>query len=318
VAERTPSRVAFYCVADSRYFLGAVAMLNSLRLVGHRDPAYVVDGGLTDSQREVISGEATVVPAPDDAQAFLLKTVAAVAHPAEVMVLIDADIIVTRSLAELIDRAFRDRVVAVEDRLDRFVPEWGELLGLDPARPRQYVSSSLVFLGGAFGKKVVGLMDEARDRIDMEGAAYSGPLRGFSLEAGTFDDAALKHPWCFADQDVLNAILATEPDPERVESLDRRLTATTPFDGVTVEDEKTLQCAYDDGAEPYALHHVFPVKPWLEPTIPGVYSQLMERLLRGRDVAVRVPKQELPEHLRRGLVATAKQAASRARIGGRG
>ena len=27
---------AFYCVADERYFLGAVAMINSLRLVGHR------------------------------------------------------------------------------------------------------------------------------------------------------------------------------------------------------------------------------------------------------------------------------------------
>ena len=32
------SRAAFYCVADERYFLGLVGMLNSLRLLGHREP----------------------------------------------------------------------------------------------------------------------------------------------------------------------------------------------------------------------------------------------------------------------------------------
>ena len=310
---------AFYCVSSGEYFLGAVAMVNSLRLLGHSEPIFVLDCGLTDSQRQLVSPEATVLPAPDDSQPFMLKTTAPLAHPAEVMVLIDADIIVTRSLGPLIERAATDRVVAVADRLDRFIPEWGELLGLGEARPRQYVSSSLVLLGGGFGQRVVRLMDEAQDRIDTEGTAYSGPERGFHFDDGATapDAAALAHPWCFADQDLLNGILATA-EPERVEWLDSRLTATIPFTGVSVVDERTLRCVYDDGTEPYALHHVFPVKPWLEPTIPGIYSQLLARLLRGRDVAVRVPKGELPPHLRPGLVAAAKGAASRARGGLRG
>ena len=308
--------VAFYCVSDSRYFLGAVAMLNSLRLVGHRDPVYILDCGLTGSQRELLAPHATVVPAPEETPPWLLKTIAPLRHPAEVMVLIDADIIVTRSLEHLVREALRGKVVAFENRSNRFVPEWGELLGLGTARPRQYVSSSLVLLGGGFGRKVVRLMDEAQNRIDTEGTAYSGPERGFHFDDGATapDAAALAHPWCFADQDLLNAILSTA-EPKRVESLDSRLTATIPFTGVSVVDERTLRCAYDDGTEPYALHHVFPVKPWLEPTIPGIYSQLLVRLLRGRDVAVRVPKGELPPHLRPNLVAAAKGVASRARGG---
>ena len=96
---------AFYCVSSEMFFLGAVALINSLRLVGHREPVFVLDCGLTPTQRELLSADATVVPAPGPTTPFLLKTVAPLRHPAEVMVLIDADIIVTRSLGELIDRA---------------------------------------------------------------------------------------------------------------------------------------------------------------------------------------------------------------------
>jgi hypothetical protein len=222
------------------------------------------------------------------------------------MVLIDADIIVTRSLADLIERASEGRAVAVEDRLDRFVPEWGELLGLGTAHPRPYISSSLVFLGGDFGRRVITDVGEAFPRIDKRGTAYSGPERGFHFESGTFEIAAMEHPWCFADQDVFNAVLSVEAAPEQLQTLDPRLTAAPPFTGVSVLDEQTLRCAYEDGTEPYALHHVFPVKPWHEPTIPGVYSQLLTRLLHGEDVAVRVPNRELPPHMRSGLLAAAR------------
>jgi hypothetical protein len=310
-------QAAFYCVSDASYFLGAVAMVNSLRVLGHSEPIYVLDCGLTEAQRDHLSGGATIVPASDDSPPFLHKTAAMRAHPAKVMVLIDADIIVTRPLGGLIERASDDRVVAVADRLDRFVPEWGDLLGLGPAHPRQYISSSLVFLGGEFGWNVVQLMDEAQHRIELEGAAYSRALeptrsgksaiRGFNLDAGTFDASVLDHPWCFADQDVLNAVLSIEATLEQVEALDVRLVATAPFTGVRVVDEETLRCAYDDGTEPYALHHLFPVKPWLEPAIPGVYSQLLMRLVHGRDVAVRVPNRELPPHMRSGLLSTARK-----------
>ena len=122
-------RAAFYCVSNERYFLGAVAMINSLRLLGHSEPIFVLDCGLRPAQRELLATEAMVLTAPDESPPVLLKTHAPLRHPAEVVVLIDADIIVTRSLDGLIDRALQGRVLAVDDGQDRFFSEWGELTG---------------------------------------------------------------------------------------------------------------------------------------------------------------------------------------------
>ena len=75
-------------------------------------------------------------------------------------------------------------------------------------------------------------------------------------------------------------------------------------------DPRTLRCVYEDGVEPYVIHQFLPTKPWLEPTAPGVYSRLLRRLLRSSDVAVRVPKGELPAHLRNSLVGKAAEIAA--------
>ena len=55
--------------------------------------------------------------------------------------LIDADMIVTRSLGELIERAARAGR-RLRNRLDRFVPEWGEMLGLGSCAAQPYVCSA--------------------------------------------------------------------------------------------------------------------------------------------------------------------------------
>jgi hypothetical protein len=284
--------VAFYVVCDSRYFLGAVAMLNSLRVVGHTEPVFVLDCGLSDSERELLSDEATLVSAPDGVPPWLLKGLAPRRHGADVMVLVDADIIVTRDLGPLIEDAARGKVVAFENRSDRFFPEWGSLLDLGTTRRRQYVSSSLVCLGGALGSEVLGLMEALRDRVDFSHSWWRGGEPGY--------------PFLFADQDVLNAILATRVDPALVTEVDERLEAVTPYAGLRIADAATLRCAYGDGEQPYVVHHYLPVKPWLEPAIEGVYTQLLARLLRGDDVAIRVPDRRLPPHLRPGLIAAAR------------
>jgi hypothetical protein len=298
---------AFYCVSSGAYFLGAVALINSLRLLGHSEPIFVLDRGLSSDQRELLEREATLVSAPDETTPFLLKTVAPLRHPADVMVLIDADIIVTRPLTELIERASDDRVVAVEHQLDRFVPEWGALLGLASARPGTYVSSSLVFAGGELGLRVLRLMDEAQAGIEIDRTPYAGELPDFDFLGGSHSVTSFDDPFYFADQDVLNAVLSAEVDSVRVEVLAQRLEATVPFTGLNVVDEATLRCAYEDGLEPYAVHHIFPVKPWLKPTTPGVYTDLLVRLLLGTDVAIRVPRRRLPLHLRPGAIAAARR-----------
>jgi hypothetical protein len=295
------------------FFLGAVALINSLRLVGHREPVFVLDSGLSDRQRELLSADATVVPRPGPSTPFLLKTVAPLRHPAEVMVLIDADMIVTRPLRELVARAAEGRVLAVEHGRERFFAEWGEVSG-GVARRHPYVSSSLVLLGGAPGRRTVRAMDEVQRRIEVGRTAYSGPVPNFTFRSGdSFEDLDASYPFYFADQDVLNAVLATEVEPDRLEVLPRRAEAITPFTGLGVMDTLTLRCSYEDGDEPYAVHQFLPTKPWLEPTGPGVYSTLLRRLLLGRDVAVRVPRREIPAHVRNDLVRRAGRLASRVR-----
>ncbi len=55
--------LAFYCVADDRYFLGAVGLINSLRLQGHAEPIYLLDCGLDPRQRELLAAHVEVVDA---------------------------------------------------------------------------------------------------------------------------------------------------------------------------------------------------------------------------------------------------------------
>jgi hypothetical protein len=279
---------AFYCVADDRYFLGAVGMINSLRVVGHAEPVFVLDCGLSAEQRRLLAPHVTLVDAPGEAPPWLLKTIAPLRHPAEVMVLIDADIVVTRSLDELIARAAEPRVVAVENDMDRFVPEWGELLGVGEVRRQPYLSSGLVLLGQPLGERVLRLMDELQDRVDFDHTFW---------RANDPD-----YPFLYGDQDVFNAILASRIEPGELVALPNRLAPNPPFEGLRVVDEESLRVAHRDGVEPQAIHH-YTTKPWLEPTHHGVYSRLLRRLLIGADVPVRVDAAEIPMRFRAGLRA---------------
>jgi hypothetical protein len=291
--------IAFYCVCDSRYFIGAVGMLNSLRILGHDEPVVMLDCGLTVEQRELLAPHATVLPGPSEVPPCLVKTVAPLERPADVMVLIDADIVVTRSLAELLARAANGRIVAVKDGEDRHFPAWGDLLGLPPPRRQPYVSSSLVILPGGAGLRVLRSMHEAQARIEIEGSPFASRVPDHACFRGDYAPAAASHPFFFPEQDVLNAILASEIDAGSIDILDRRLEADPPFTGLRVIDEAGLQCAYRDGTEPYVLHH-FALKPWLERTYHGPYSRLLRRLLVGPDVAVKLRPTELPLRLRSG------------------
>jgi hypothetical protein len=286
-------RAAFYCVSSRVYFLGAVGLINSLRLVGHAEPVHVLDCGLDEWQRELVRGEVTLVPAQQttgDTEPFLLKTRAPMTHPADAMILIDADMIVTRPLTDLIRRGAEGGVVAFRNDTDRFVPEWGDLLGLGHARRLPYLSSGLVVLGGKEGASVLRLVDEAQRRARFD----------FSIDIRSKNPP--RHPFLYLDQDVLNAVVCTSVDREQIVDLDSRLAPNQPFRGLRLEDERTLCCSYPDGVEPYVLHQYL-AKPWLEPMYHGIYSRLLARLLLGSDVAIRVPEERVPLRMRRGLLA---------------
>ena len=287
--------VAFYCASSELYFPGAVGLVNSLRLHGHTEPIFVLDCGLSDEHRELLAAEATIVPGAPQTPPYLLKTIAPLRHPAETMVLIDADIIVTRPLTPLIEEAARDRVVAFANDIDRFVPQWGEALDLGPVRRRPYVSSGLVLLGGPAGEEVLGLWDDRQRRVDYERSHFARDDPGY--------------PFKYLEQDVLNAILCTRIDPARIVTVENRLAANLPFDGVRIVDELPPRCAHADGTEPYALHH-FDRKPWLERVRSNVYSRLLTRLLLDPDSPLRLDPAELPPRLRNGPAAAAERLAT--------
>ena len=294
-AKAKPS-AAFFCVADDRYFLGAVGLVNSLRLHGHDEPVHVLDCGLTPAQRELLATEARIVdpPGDDELHPWLLKTVAPLAHPAEVAVLIDTDMIVTRSLAPLIERAAEGAVVAFENDTPRFVPEWGELLDLGEARPGPYVSSGLVLAGGEAGARL----------LDAAGRPPGGRrYRPHDLRHGR---GGLRLPLPGAGRPQRDP-RARGSSPSDQDALENRLAPNPPFAGVRLADEGAVRVRYDDGTEPYVLHH-FHRKPWLDPIYHGLYSRLLARLLLGPGIALRVDPEEVPLRMRSGARARVERA----------
>jgi hypothetical protein len=281
---------AFYCVADARYFLGAVGLVNSLRIQGHSEPIVLLDCGLTAAQRDLLEPEVELEPAPRDAAPQVLKAIAPLRRPARTSVLIDVDMIATRPLTPLVERAAAGLVVTFADPQERFFAEWGELLALGEARPGPYVSSGLVALGGDAGERVLHLLEEGGSKVDFGRTFWGSNDRNY--------------PFLYADQDVLNAILATAVEPGRSAVLDQRLSATPPFRGLRLEDAATLSCHYADGTSPYVVHQ-YVRKPWIEATYDGLYSRLLRRLLVGDGIAVRPPAEEIPLHLQDGPRARA-------------
>src|SRR5207249_4022888 len=151
----------------------------------------------------------TIVPGPRDLPPYVLKTIAPRRHPAEVRILIDCDMIVTRPLGDLVAQASQGKVIAARNDTDRFVPEWGELLGLGELRRQPYVSSGLVVLGQPVGDEVLDLMDAMRETVDLDLTFRSRNDPGY--------------PFLYLEQDVLNAILASRPGRDELVPLPHRL-----------------------------------------------------------------------------------------------
>ncbi len=283
---------AFYCASSELYFPGAVAMINSLRLQGHDEPIFLLDCGLTPAQRRLLEREVTIVVGEPDTPPYMLKTIAPRLHPAEMMLLIDVDIVVTRPLIDLFERAAPGRVVAFENDSDRFVAQWGDVLELGAVTRRPYVSSGFVVLGGEVGSEVLRLWDDRLDRVEYERSYFGRDEPGYPLR--------------FLDQDVLNAVLGATVEADELEVIEHRLAAIPPFSDLRLIDERALRCAYSDGAEPYVVHH-FERKPWLVPTYHGLYSRLLSRLWLGPDLALPLPREQIPLRMRDGVLARAER-----------
>src|SRR4051812_21249402 len=114
---RDAAGATFYTITDDRFVPGTIAMINSLRIVGHREPVVVLDCGMRDDQRRLLEPLATVIPW-DRRQATnptLFKPFAVLTAPQDVVVIIDSDVIVTASLDEPIRQAASGSICAFPD-----------------------------------------------------------------------------------------------------------------------------------------------------------------------------------------------------------
>ena len=180
----------------------------------------VVDCGLTTSQRAVLSRHCVLVPPSPRLHPGLQKATGPLAHPAEIMVVVDADVIVNRPLLPLFDDARSGRIVAFQERIsNRFFPEWSAL-GIGSPIRQPYVSGGHFILSAETGAEFLPLFVELQSGFDTSKGVYASRNRS--------DPAS--DPYFYADQDFLNAILCAKYDG-RVVRLERSLWSYPPFSG---------------------------------------------------------------------------------------
>lgn len=295
----TAHEVAYYTAVNAAHYPGAVALLNSLRFIGETAPLVVVDCGLTPQQREALSEHCVLVPPMEGTHPGLQKATGPLAQPAEMMVVIDSDVIVNRSLRPLFEYAQDGKIVAFCERIeDRFFAEWAELgIGVPARRP--YVSAGHFVLSAATGTEFLPLFAGLQGGCDVSSGVYTSQ--------GRTDPET--DPYFYADQDVFNAVLCARFDT-RVVRLDRSLWSYPPFEGLTRTGGEGLGCTRDDGTEPYVLHH-FWKKPWLSPLEPNLYSELFTELVTDPRAPIRLGRRDIPLRLRdSGLAPLGRLQAS--------
>lgn len=141
----TDLEVTCYTVSDSRYFLGTVLLLNSLRLTNGDVRLVVLDRGLTSEQRSRLEEHADVVDirVEDDQMSdwvrsnlgYYLKPYPAFLDPKGIVIALDSDVIVTDSLKEPVSYAAAGKTCVWEDLgSDRWFAEWQHIFSLDAMR----------------------------------------------------------------------------------------------------------------------------------------------------------------------------------------
>jgi len=288
----------FYTIADAGFFPGLVALLNSLRLTGNAGELVVLDRGLMPSQRVLLEDHVTLVELPEGlaGRPMLLKAYPHVLGASGTIVLIDSDMIVTRSLEDIVARAQKGGICVFSDHRShrgRWFAEWQDELELRaPLRRRTYLNAGFLALSTERWPELLARWWELCDRVPRE------------QHFGRFEQ-----PFWAGDQDVLNAILASEVSEEALVELPEDEEAY-PDDLVEVEvvDERTLRCELR-GRPTAILHYALGPKAWERKAWirlrDDAYVRLLPRLLFGADVAVRLEPKSVPAWLRPGPSARA-------------
>ena len=281
-------------LGDSGYFLGAVALVNSLRLTGNEQPITFLDLGLTPAQHEVLSAHCDVVDIERDARdhPYTFQPYPYVLGATGTCVIIDSDVIVTGRLDSVIDAASTGKIACFADNFQRFTPEWASIFELrEPlVRSDPYVNSGLLAL------------DAGRNRSFLE--RWWGLCRALEIA----DPPDHRGPIGFADQDALNALLMSEyRDARSIVSEPRFAIGHNTLRHTEVVDVDALRCTFDAQAV-VALHSTSQPKPWAPRAQfllrRSAYITCLRRCLSGPGLTITLPEEQLPRWLRNTPRAT--------------
>lgn len=292
----------FYTIATAPFFPGLAALVNSLRLSGNDGPIVVLDRGLTADQRTRLEPHVRLVELSVErfAHPMVFKPFPRLLDPEGVLAFVDADMAVVRPLEGIVRLAEGGSICLFADHRahrGRFFPEWHDLLGLKaPLRRRTYLNAGFLCFSAARHPGFLERWWQLCERIPAE-QVFSDPSRPF---------------WA-GDQDVLNALLASEIDAGAVEELPEHEEAY-PDDAVRVrvEDAGTLASTLD-GRPVTILHHSLGPKVWDRSgwlrLRRDAYVRLLPRLLFAPDVPLRLDPSEVPAWLRPGRRGAALRTA---------
>jgi hypothetical protein len=290
----------FCAIVDSAYFLGAVALVNSLRLTGHTGEIAFLDVGMDARQREFLEQAAMVHDGPAGAGwlSVFVKPMLVKLHPDRSVVLLDNDLVITSSLEPLLSAADEGKIAVFEQPdSTRWFAEWEQLFALrEPLRHGPYVNSGCIALSTSRWREFLDRWYELGQSVS---AARAG--RPFVLRP----QEVVSDPVGYPDQDTLNALLMSEVPESAVRIWPHKL---TPFweerHDVRVLDPHSLRCGVD-GQTPYFLHSTGQPKPWQPKGWLRLrffaFNRLLTRVLVGEDVPLRLRPEQIPPWLRPGL-----------------
>lgn len=290
--------VTFYVVSDERFFIGAVGLINSLRLMGHEQRVVVLDCGMTERQREVLASECELASPPDSraGNPQLLKPFANLMSPKGIVVILDSDLIVTRPLDPMLQAASGGRVCACSDpESDRWFADWEQIFGCRaPPRRQTYVSSGFVAFSTEYWPDLLPRWWDSCQRIRSYPTAFYG---------------APDSPTAQADQDALNAILMGEL-PEEVLAVQPREVQPSMEQlrwHVRVLNVDMLSCSMRNRAvtliHPGVMTKPFETQWWLDQG-QSPYPVLLRRLLVKQDIRIRVDRESVPIWLQSGWLGS--------------
>lgn len=293
-------RPTYYTVSDGNYFLGTVALINSLALTGNAGTMFVLDVGLSSRQRRILRDHATLVDRSNDMRhPFLLKPYAHSLEPAGTAVVIDSDMIVTAPLHDVFEDAAGGLICAFPDGPQtrwRWFPEWQERLRLRaPLRREACINTGFLAFSVDHWPDLLSRWWEVCQLVRPEEVWVPGPFQA-------------------PDQDAMNALLMSEVPRDRVRLLPETETGFGVDVGrkIAVEDVSKLRCRHD-GHELRILHFIDRPKPWERAGWARLaatdYVRLMRRVLFASDVPLQIDPGIVPLWLRPGRAGEATLSA---------